>query len=132
MNKISVDEIRRSLVDVSEYDVTLGGPDAEQSPALLARVADRIGLEAGYCVCYGTNKVLARHGLDLHRDAETAYALLESIFKGALARLDLQQFNVTPWAMTSPKLFWLAAGWTHASNVIGPEKFKPAGFNNST
>jgi hypothetical protein len=104
MNKISVDEIRRSLVDVSEYTVDLGGPDAAQSPELLARVADRMGADAGYCVCYGTNKVLAKHGLDLQRDAETAYQLLESIFKGALARIDLQQFNVTPWAMTFAKM----------------------------
>jgi hypothetical protein len=93
MTKIDKARIENALLDVSRYDVTLGGRDAEQ-PGELPAIAAPL-LEQGFCVCYGTNKVLARHGLDIRADREQAYQLLESLFRSTLARIDVSKYSVT-------------------------------------
>jgi hypothetical protein len=98
MNRIDMEQVKSSLIDISPYDLTLGGIDAVQQGELPDRVAR--ALVAGYCVCHGTHKVLARHGLDLRADRTQAYELLESLFRSALARIDMRPYAVTPREMT--------------------------------
>jgi NADPH2:quinone reductase len=94
----------KGLLDISQYDVALGGPDAVQTGELPERVARLLTEDAGYCVLYGTNKVLARHGLDVRADRAVAYELLESVFKSVMARIDMLRFSVTPRPMTFAKM----------------------------
>ncbi len=98
MNRFDIDQVKSSLIDISPYDLTLGGVDAKQNgplPDLVARA-----LSNGFCVLHGTNKIMARHGLDLRADRTKAYELLESVFRSALARIDLRPYSVTPREMT--------------------------------
>ena len=98
MSKLNASDIRKSLVDVSAYGVTLSGSEAPQQQSVLDGIA-RLMEDAGFCVCYGTNKILAKNGLDIHHDSTVAYELLESIFKGALAKLDMRKYSITRRAM---------------------------------
>jgi hypothetical protein len=100
MSAISAERVSRSLIDIGQYDLDLAGPDVMQSGELPDRIAQTLTAGSGYCVLYGTNKVLARHGLDIRADRVKAYELLESVFKSALARIDMRDFSVTPHAMT--------------------------------
>ncbi len=102
--EVPVSEPTRGLLDISQYDVTLGDPDAVQTGELPERVARLLTEETGYCVVYGTNKVLARHGLDVRADRDVAYELLESVFKSAMKHIDMPRFSVTPRPMTFAKM----------------------------
>ena len=104
MTTIPADQATRGLVDISGYDVVLGGPDAVQTGELPERIARLLTEEPGYCVVHGTNKVLARHGLDVRADREVAYELLESVFKSAMARIDMLRFSISPRPMTFAKM----------------------------
>lgn len=98
MKRIDIEQVRRSLIDISPYDVTLGGVETVQHGELPKRIARAI--LGGWCVCHGTNKVMARHGLDLRADRHKGYELLESLFRSALALIDQRPFSVTPQEMT--------------------------------
>lgn len=98
MKRLDIEQVKSSLIDISPYDLTLGGIDTVQTGALPKRVA-RALLE-GYCVCHGTAKVLARHGLDVRKDRQNGYELLESVFQSALGLIDMRPFSVTPRPMT--------------------------------
>jgi putative PIG3 family NAD(P)H quinone oxidoreductase len=89
----------KGLLDISQYDVALGGPEVVQTGDLPEHVARLLTEETGYCVLYGTNKVLARHGLDVRADRAVAYELLESVFKSTMARIDMLRFSITPRPM---------------------------------
>lgn len=98
MNRIDPEQIKRSLIDISSHDLALGGPLAVHHGELPMRIAR--ALIAGYCVCHGTSKVLARHGLDLRADRKQGYELLESLFRSALGYIDMRPYSVTPRSMT--------------------------------
>lgn len=98
MKRLDITQVKSSLIDISPYDLTLGGIDTVQTGELPRRVA-RALLE-GYCVCHGTAKVLARHGLDVRKDRQSGYELLESVFQSALALIDMRPFSVTSRPMT--------------------------------
>jgi hypothetical protein len=98
MNRIDIEQVKSSLIDISPYDLTLGGVQAVQEGELSKRIARAI--LGGYCVCHGTGKVLARHGLDTRADRQQGYELLESLFRSALAYVDMRPFSVTPRPMT--------------------------------
>ena len=98
MKRIDIEQVRSSLIDISPYDLTLGGPETVQHGELPKRIARAI--LGGYCVCHGTAKVMARHGLDLRADRHKGYELLESLFRSALALIDQRPFSVTPRPMT--------------------------------
>jgi hypothetical protein len=97
MNRIDIEQVKSSLIDISPYDLTLGGIETAQHGELPKRIAKAI--LGGYCVVHGTAKVLARHGLDLRADRVRGYELLESLFRSALAQIDLRPYSVTPREM---------------------------------
>lgn len=98
MNRLDADRIKRSLIDISAYDLAPGGLDAVHRGELPERIAR--ALADGYCVCHGTSKVLARHDLDTRADRLRGYELLESLFRSALDSIDLRAYSVTPRPMT--------------------------------
>ena len=118
---ISEEEIKKSLIDVSGHDLDLGGPDVLQNGDLPARIARLLTADSGYCVLYGTNKILARHGLDIRADRARAYELLESIFKSAIGEIDMGNFSVTPRSMTFTKMdvdgYNLNESFSHDGNI---------------
>src|SRR5687768_11647229 len=101
---VNARHVKKSLLDISAYDLDLNGPDITQTGELPARVAQLLTSESGYCVLYGTNKILERHGLNIHADREKGYELLESIFKSAMQQIDMSRFSVTPRAMSFTKM----------------------------
>lgn len=121
MTGIRAEQVAASLVDIGGYDLDLGGPDVTQSGELPDRVARLLTAETGYCVLYGTNKILARHGLDVGADRERAYELLESVFKSAIARIDMREFSVTPRPMTFAKMdvdgYNINQAFSHDGNI---------------
>jgi hypothetical protein len=121
MNAISLEGVSSSLVDIGPYDLDLGGPDVIQQGELPGRVARLLTAGSGYCVLYGTSKILARHGLDIRADRVRAYELLESVFKSALARIDMRAFSVTPRAMTFAAMdvdgYNLNQNFSHDGNI---------------
>ena len=100
MNRLDITQARQAFVDVNEYDVDLGGAQVAQSDELPRKVAALLSTGPGYCVCYGTNNVLARHGFDIRENREIAYGLLESLFHSAMALIDLQRYSVVPHVMS--------------------------------
>lgn len=121
MTAISSDRVSRYLIDVGGLDLDLGGPDAPQPAELPERIAQILTEESGFCVLYGTHRILARHGLDLHADRVRAYELLESVFKSALARIDMSRFSVVPHAMSFGSMdvdgYNLNQNFSHDGNV---------------
>jgi hypothetical protein len=102
MKRLDMDQVKTSLVDISAWSLPLGGP--EQLPA--GEVVDRVtrALAAGFCVAHGTGRILARNGFDVRADRERGYALLESLFHAALARIELGPHSVTPHPMTPARM----------------------------
>jgi hypothetical protein len=96
MTQPDVGQIKSALIDISQYSPKLGEIDGE----LLSKVAKCLSGDLGFCVCYGVNKVLAGVGLDVFANREQGYTLLESIFRSALALIDVSKFSVTPRPMT--------------------------------
>lgn len=92
MSYVNQEQVSSSLIDISGYDVAFTTADTVQLGELSARIAK--SLASGYCVCYGTNKVMARNGLNLRLDRERGYQLLESLFRSALAQIDISKFSV--------------------------------------
>jgi hypothetical protein len=84
-------------LDLSSYELVLGGPEAKQPLALSEAVASK--LIDGFCVAYGTRAVLARHGLALPAAAERGGELLESVFRSAMSLIDMSRYSVTQRAM---------------------------------
>lgn len=121
MTNVSTEHVHQSLVDLGEYDLALSGPDAIETGELPARLARLLTGDAGYCVLYGTSRVLARHGLDIRADRERAYDLLESLFKSAMSQIDMHRFSVTPRAMTFAKMdvdgYNLNQNFSHDGNI---------------
>lgn len=95
-----INDVKDTLLDISRYDLELTGPDAVQPGDLPRRIADFMTKGPGYCVCHGTGKLLAARGLDIREDREVALALLESLFRNAMALVDMAAFSVTPRPMT--------------------------------
>jgi hypothetical protein len=121
MTAISTERVSRSLIDISGYELDLGGPDVMQGGELPGRIARRLTEDSGYCVLHGTNKILARQGLDVRTDRVKAYELLESVFKSALAQIDMRAFSVTPRSMTFASMdvdgYNLNQNFSHDGNV---------------
>lgn len=103
MSRISNYQVKSALIDISEYDLQLGGPEVIQQGELPKKVAHLITTN-GFCIAYGTSAVLARHGLDTHADREKGYELLESIFRSAYALLDIARFSVVQRPMTLARM----------------------------
>lgn len=119
MNRIATEQSKASLIDVSEYDPQLTAKEVVQEGALPKRIAET--LSAGYCVLHGANKLFARHGLDVRADRDIAYNLYESLFRGALAQIDLTQYRVTHRPMSLGRMdvdgFNLNGGFSHDGKI---------------
>lgn len=95
------ENVHAALIDVSRYATAieqgaLTVTDAEAGKTIARLVAE----QNGYAVCFGMNQVLARHGLSLPADAETARLCLEALFHAALAHIDVSKFSYTPHPYT--------------------------------
>jgi putative PIG3 family NAD(P)H quinone oxidoreductase len=121
MTGVSAEQVEKSLIDISGYDLDLSGPDVLQTGELPERIIRLLTSESGYCVLYGTNKILASHGLDIHADRMKAYELLESVFKSAVGQIDMREFSVTPRPMTFTKMdvdgYNLNESFSHDGNI---------------
>lgn len=90
------DVVKQALVDISGYPAELAdGRFASVSSDLTARLIDLVAGGAGLAVCYGADALLARHGMDIHRepDAATARDYLESIFRAFAAEVDVAKHS---------------------------------------
>ncbi|WP_394826705.1 hypothetical protein [Pendulispora albinea] len=119
MKRIDMQQVKSALIDISPYDLTLGGIDTVQTGELPRRIAREI--LGGFCVCHGTAKVLARHGLDVRADRVKGYELLESLFQSALALIDQRPFSVTPRSSSLNRMdvdgFNLNGGFSHDGQI---------------
>ena len=117
--KVPSEHIEQSLIDVAGYQVTLSGQ--EEYGEVGARVARLLTDTTGYCVVYGTNRVLARNGLDIRVDRQRAYELLEGVFKAAMSRIDMRRYSVTPRPMTFASMdvdgYNLNQNFSHDGNI---------------
>ncbi len=113
--------IRDAAVDLSAYTVSLDGPDARQPDVLTERIAAHLTGTPGFAILYATRDVLAGHGLDIGDHRDTAYALLESVFRGTMARIDFRRFTVVdrPMALASMDVdgFNLNGGFSHDQKI---------------
>jgi hypothetical protein len=88
--------VKQATVDVSKYDVELvDGHFRAVGDALTTKLLDLVADGAGLGVCFGAGELLARHGMDVHReeDAEVARDYLESIFRAVAAKLDVARYS---------------------------------------
>lgn len=119
MTRTSTDQQQTSLLNVSEFSPALTHAEVVQDGALPERIAE--ALSAGYCVLHGANKLLTRHGLDLRADRHVAYDLYESLFRSALAHVDLARYRVTDRPMTIRHMdfdgFNINSGFSHDGNL---------------
>lgn len=87
-------DIRDAAIDLSEWNVSLDGPFAEQPTELTEKVAALLTGAPGFAVAYGSRGVLAKHDLELRSHRNKAYELLESVFRGAMGRIDFARFAI--------------------------------------
>jgi hypothetical protein len=90
------DVVQHALVDISQYPVELaGGTFGPVSDGLTAHLVNLAADGAGLAVCHGTGALLARHGMDLHResDAGAGRDYLESVFRAFAAAVDVAQHS---------------------------------------
>ena len=87
-------DIRDAAIDLSDWNVSLDGPLAEQPAQLTEKVAAFLTGAPGFAIAYGSRAVLAKHDLDLRSDRDKAYELLESVFRGAMSRIDFAKFAI--------------------------------------
>jgi citrate lyase beta subunit len=84
--------VRQAMVDVAGYDVDLADGRFGPVPAGLTRHLEKLVADgAGLAVCHGAGALLAKHGLDIHDEADAAVArdYLEAIFRAFTAEVDL-------------------------------------------
>ena len=90
------DLVRESRVDVSGYDAELvDGRLRMVGGDLTARLVELVADGAGLAVCHGANALLARHGMDVHREQDAAVArdYLESAFRAFAAEVDVATYS---------------------------------------
>lgn len=90
------DVVKQALIDISGYPTELaGGRFASVSSDLTARLTDLVAGGAGLAVCYGTDALLVRHGMDIHRkpDASVARDYLESVFRAFATEVDVAKHS---------------------------------------
>lgn len=90
------DVVKQALVDVSEYEAELvDGHFASVGSDLTARLINLVADGAGLAVCYGTGALLARHGMDIHRESDAASGrdYLESVFRAFAAHVDVAKHS---------------------------------------
>ncbi|WP_404368860.1 hypothetical protein AB5I39_15590 [Sphingomonas sp. MMS24-J45] len=113
--------IRDAAIDLSAYAVSLDGADAPQPDVLTERIAAHLTGTPGFAILYATRQVLAAHGLDIAEHRDAAYALLESVFRGAMARIEFRRFTVVdrPMALASMDVdgFNLNGGFSHDNKI---------------
>ncbi|MEN3308474.1 MAG: hypothetical protein V7603_4676 [Micromonosporaceae bacterium] len=88
--------VKLSMVDVSDHDAELvDGELRAVGDALTARLVDLVADGAGLAVCHGAGALLARHGMDVHREGDAAVArdYLESIFRDFAATVDVSKHS---------------------------------------
>lgn len=88
--------VKQALVDISGYPAELAdGRFASVRSDLTARLIDLVADGAGLAVCYGTDALLARHGMDIRRedDAAAARDYLESVFRAFAAEVDVAKHS---------------------------------------
>lgn len=94
------DIVTQAKVDVSAYDVNLvGGKFAPVPAELTTRLVELVADGAGLAVLHGASALLAKHGLDVHDEADTAAVrdYFEAIFREFSAEVDFSKY--TPVAM---------------------------------
>jgi hypothetical protein len=90
------DVVKQALVDISGYPTELvDGRFASVSSDLTARLIDLVANGAGLAVCHGTDILLARHGMDIHRESDAGVArdYLESVFRAFAAEVDVAKHS---------------------------------------
>jgi len=93
------DIVKESMVDVSGYDAELvDGRLRMVGGELPARLVDLVADGAGLAVCHGTGALLARHGMDVHReeDAGVGRDYLEAVFRAFAAEADVALRSPVP------------------------------------
>ncbi len=90
------DAVKQGLVDISGYPAELAdGRLVPVSSDLTARLIDLVASGSGLAVCHGTDVLLARHGMDIHRESDAAVArdYLESVFRAFAAQIDVAKHS---------------------------------------
>lgn len=90
------DVVKHAMVDISAYPAELvDGQFKAVSGDLTARLIDLVANGAGLAVCHGTATLLAKHGMDIHRESDAAAGrdYLESIFRAFAAEVDVAKHS---------------------------------------
>jgi hypothetical protein len=93
-----------ACLDLSEYRFDVGDAAPHLPQELLEAVASRLTGEPGFCIAYGVSGVLSRQGIDISEHQGRAHDLLESVFRGAMARIDLPRYAVV---LAPMELAWM-------------------------
>src|SRR5688572_653887 len=86
------DIVKQAMVDVSGYEVELVDGRFTTVPAdLTARLVKLVADGAGLAVCHGASALLAKHGMDIRREADAAAVrdYFEAVFRRFAAEVDL-------------------------------------------
>ncbi|MDJ0628379.1 MAG: hypothetical protein QNJ44_08985 [Rhodobacter sp.] len=94
-----LEDIKIASIDLADFPVTLGGAQSDQPEALSAKIAQLLTEGPGFAVAYNSRGALAREGLEIRENTDTALGLLESVFRGAMATIDFDRFSVVPEPM---------------------------------
>ena len=90
------DLVTHAAVDIAGYPVEVaGGTFGPVSGDLTARLVSLAADGAGLAVCHGTGALLARHGMDIGREADAAAGrdYLESVFRAFAAAADVAKHS---------------------------------------
>ena len=93
------DIVARAMVDVSGYDAELvDGQLRMAGDALIDRLLELVADGEGLAVCHGAGRLLAKHGLDVHREEDAALArdYLEQVFRAFAAKVDVATHSPVP------------------------------------
>jgi hypothetical protein len=96
MNKLSHRDIKRSLVNISQYGIIFKGDDFYESHEQLTnKLTSLLSEERGYAVLYGVKEVLVESGLTVN-DPNIAHKVrkfFKEIFEKATSNIDFDKFS---------------------------------------
>ncbi len=96
MTNLTMDNIKNGLINISEFNTSFeNGSITLVDDTLIRKIYELVVNGDGYAVCYGVNKVLSKHGLDVHSkgDADIARSYLEGLFRKATGLINLHQYT---------------------------------------
>ncbi len=123
MNKLDLNQIKKSLIDISKYDVEFMDGNFSPSENLFKEAAKLLDEENGYLVFYGINKLVKKFQLNLKADLSKIYDFYETLFNKVMSHINMDSYTVIDRASRFAKMdvdgFNVNQNFSHDGKISG-------------